>query len=222
MWRFIVLTMLGGIVALAGHAVIGLGFHPGSLAPVKVLLEGCAALATGTALFAAGMIGLAEGYEKVTARMAELLSSKELPGADVAMAVRDGDGLATANGVFWRGYAVAAGGIALFMAGLLGLTAGLARTSPTLYTVGLIVGIACLGLSALVLCVRGLQRVRRAHAGVNASARLLERQPERGAAQESVTRRRCIPRYALFPRRAGSGLGRGLDKQPRSSAIRPS
>lgn len=221
MRRFFALTLFGGLAALAGHAAISLGLHPQSRLPALTVLEGCAALAVGTALFATGMIGLAEGYERVAARVTELLARKELPGSEVELAVRNEGGLCAANTAFWRGYAVAAGGIALFMVGLIGLTAGLTRAAPSLHAIGTTAGIICLGLCAAALCGRGLRRVRRAHVTVDASARLLERQPDRRPIEPVAARGHRIPRYALFPRRGSSGTSRGLDRRSRPTTTAP-
>lgn len=54
MRRFIFLTFLGGIATLAGHGVVSLGLHPYRLDSLAPLLQGCAVLVFGTAMFGSG------------------------------------------------------------------------------------------------------------------------------------------------------------------------
>lgn len=210
MRRFIALALFGGVATLVGHALVSLGLHPQQLAPVTALLQGCAVLVVGTALFATGMLGLADGYDRVATRVQDLLAVKSALEDDQAP-ITDDNGLAAANDAFWGGYASAGAGVGLFLAGLLGLTAALARTSPVLFTVGVLAGIICLAVVALTLCFKGLGRVRRAHLGADRSARLLERQPDARVEVPATAHPRRVPRYALFPKRASEA--RRLDRR---------
>lgn len=208
MRRFIALTFLGALGVLGGHGAVSLGLHPASQAPLATLLEGCAVLVAGSAIFVTGMFGLADGYEKEASRLTELLAVKQLPQAeDDAAFVGDAERLAAANDQFWRGYARAGGGVAMSLAGLILLTAALTRTSPTLFLVGVGGGAVSLALPALTLSVRGLRRARLAHVGVNRSATALQSQPERQEVEPPLPRRR-VPRYALFPKGSQSVYGR--------------
>ncbi|HJP29998.1 MAG TPA: hypothetical protein QGF95_05530 [Candidatus Latescibacteria bacterium] len=213
MRRFIALTLFGGLAALAGHAVISLGLHPERLAPAVVLLQGCAALVVGSALFATGMLGLADGFEKLTGRVGELLGQKEVSRAADGIVVSDHSGLAQIDQQFWRGYGRAGIGLGVFMTGLLGLTAALARTSPSLFTVGVGAGITVLFILSATLSAKGLRHVRSVHVDVDASARHLSRLPERRPVEVHRPRKRRTPRVALFPRQGTTDRRRGLDRK---------
>jgi len=217
MRRFIALTLLGGLATLAGHAVVSLALHPQSLAPVSVLLQGCAVLAVGTALFGTGMIGLTDGYERVARRVDELLGQKDLADVDDDLILSDSTGLQQINRQFWRGYSRTGMGLGVFMAGLLGLTATLGRTSPTLFIVGISAGIIILTVIAAAMSVGGLRRLRTAHIGVDASVRQLSRIPERRAPESArPARRQRSSRITLFPR-SSSSTSRSLVREPHLS-----
>jgi hypothetical protein len=219
MRRFIVLTLLGGLIALVGHALISLGLHPERLATVPALLQGGAVLVIGAALFCTGMIGLADGYERVAAEADSLLHSRDLTQLDAAVAVRDRTGLDEAGQLFWRGYSRAGLGLSLFLAGLLALTAGLSRLSPTLFTVGVGSGVVILFFLSMSVCLCGLLRARRAHASVDDSTRRLARLPEyRPEPVRVPASRRRASRSSLFPRRS---VGRGLDRAHVQRVERP-
>lgn len=209
MRRFIALTLLGGLTVLVGHAVVSLGLQPGRLAPVAALLQGCAALVVGTALFGTGMLGLTDGYERMARRADELLGQKALEDAGDDLVVGDHDSLQQINRRFWRGYSRTGIGLVVFMAGLLGLTATLGRTSATLFIVGVSSGIILLAVIAVTLSVGGLRRLRSAHVGVDSSVRHLSRLPDRRI-PETVrpVHRRRRSRIILFPRRRSIGRGR--------------
>jgi len=214
MRRFIVLTLFGGIAALAGHAIVSLGLHPERLASVAVLLQGCAGLVVGAALFGTGLLGLSDVYERLAARVDELLREKEVTDAGSNLAIRDHHCLDSVDQQFWRGYSRTGAGLSLFLAGLLAATATLAHSSPTLFTVGVGSATVILALVAAIVSVRGLRRLRSAHIGVDSSARHLTRLPDRRPA-ESVrpARRRRPARVTLFPRHNPGGSARGLDNR---------
>jgi hypothetical protein len=219
MRRFIALTLLGGLAVLAGHAVVSLGLHPERLGPVVALLQGCSALVVGTALFGTGMLGLSDGYERMARRADELLGQKALEDAGDDLIVSDHDSLQQINRRFWRGYIRTGIGLGVFMAGLLGLTATLGRTSATLFVVGVSSGIVLLAVVAVTVSVGGLRRLRSAHVGVDTSVRHLSGLPDRRI-PDSVrpAHRRPRSRIILFPRRRS--IGRGRDRA-RLSRVRP-
>ncbi len=64
MRRFIFLTFLGEIATLAGHGIVSLGLHPYRLDSLAPLLQGCAVLVFGTAMFGSGSRGLREINER--------------------------------------------------------------------------------------------------------------------------------------------------------------
>lgn len=216
MRRFILLTLIGGLAAVTGHAVISFGLHPERLAPLAVLLQGCAALVVGAALFSTGLLGLAEGYEKLATQVDELLQRKQPP-AD-GDGLRSHDDLLHNNQRFWRGYTLAGFGLLLFVAGLLVVTATMARATPAMFTVGVGASTVVLLVTAIAVCVGGLRRVRSAHVGVDSCARQLARLPDPVAEPSpAAARRRRAPRVSLFPRSSG----RGLDQTSRSDLRRP-
>jgi hypothetical protein len=108
--------------------------------------------------------------------------------------------------------------VALFMAGLLGLTLALAQTSPTLFMVGLVAGIVCLVVAASTLCVRGLSRARRAQVALDRSCVTMAGQPDRATQRQEPRHPKRAPRYKLFPR--GATSGRHLDRLSRGSRAR--
>lgn len=210
MRRFIVLTLLGSLAVLAGHSVVSLGLHPERSAPFLVLLQGCAVLVVGAALVGTGMLGLVDGYERLSAQLAPLFGQKELEGTglrnsgDVPL-ISGSEQLTEINQQFWRGYRRCGLGISVFMAGLIGLTAAMARTSPDLFPAVVGCGIIALFFVAATMSIGGLRRLRSAHVGVESSTRRLARLPDRRP-PESIrpSRRRRSTRVALFSR-SGSG-----------------
>jgi hypothetical protein len=201
MRRFIALTLLGSLATLAGHSLVSLGLHPDRSASLLVLLQGCAALVIGTSLVGTGMLGLADGYEKLTGQLALLFGRKELNGVGVVPLISDQDQLSEINQQFWRGYRRCGVGIGVFMAGLIGLTAAMVRTTPELFTAVVGCGIITLFFAAATISIGGLRRLRSAHVGVDFSARRLARLPAlRPPESVRPTRRRRPARVALFSR----------------------
>ena len=203
MKRFISAGLLGAILLMAGQLALTMGLHPERLAPLGHLVQGCAALIVGTALFISGMLGLADGYEGALERLCTLLPQKRPP--DAGLEVSDRTALAERNQAFWLGYQRAAGGICLFLAGLLGLTLALGRTSFALYAVGIGVGVSALALAAGVLALGGMRRMRRSHLSVARSAEVLAAQPDRTPELPAPVEKRRRPAYELFKRRGGYG-----------------
>ena len=221
MRRFIVLTLLGGLATLAGQAVVSFGLHPERLAPVAVLLQGCATLVLGAALFGTGLLGLADGYEKMAGRVDELLRQKELSDARSSLPVTDHNCLHSMSQQFWRGYSRTGVGLSLFLAGLLVVTATLSHSSPTVFMIGVGSAIVILAVVAATVSVRGLRGLRSAHIGVDSSARQLSRLPDRRPAESlRPPRSRRSARVTLFPRPGSGGATRGLDAR-RASANQP-
>lgn len=210
MRRFILLTLLGGFIALVGHGLISFGLHPERLAPVPALLQGCAVLVIGAALFCTGMIGLVDGYERVAAQVHQLLEQKDVSQASSRVVVTDRTALEEANQRFWRGYSRAGLGLCIFLAGLLAAVAALSSVTPALFTVTVGVIVVILFFSAATICGRGLTRLRGAHADVDTSGRLLARLPDYRPEPVSTPRRRRTTRLTLFPR---ATVTRGLDQQ---------
>ncbi|MDA0333896.1 MAG: hypothetical protein O2782_01900 [bacterium] len=209
MRRFIVLTLLGGVAALAGHAVVSFGLHPERLAPVAILLQGCVALVIGAALFGTGLLGLADGYGKLASRVDALLLQKELTSAGTGIPVMGREDLSSVGQQFWRGYSSTGIGLSLFLAGLLAATAALAHTSPDLFTIGVGSATVILTVVAATVSIRGLRRLRAAHVGVDNSVRQLSRLPDRRRQDDAPPARRRRPaRVTLFPRAASTGLDR--------------
>ena len=225
MRRFIVLTIFGGLATLAGHALISFGLHPERLAPVAVLLQGSAILVVGTALFGTGLLGLADGYEKLALRVDELLRQKELTEIGDGFPVRDQDGLHCTGRKFWSGYGRAGAGLSIFLAGLLAVTATLTRLSPSLFSIGVGCATIILAFVTMSLTVHGLRRLRSAHVGGDSSARRLSRIPDRRQEERvPTTRRRRPTRVTLFPRRGANALSRGLERSlssDQSPSIQP-
>jgi hypothetical protein len=208
MKRYLLTAALGGTILMAGHLAVSLGLCPEQMAPLSSLAQGCVALVVGSALFASGMLGLAEGYERAAGQVRDLMGVRQEP--DEALAVAAPSDLEERNQAFWRGYQRAAAGVALFLAGLLGLTVSLARVSPTLYLSGVGIGVASLGLATVYLAFGGLRRMRRCHVAVAGTARVLEDQPEKVTPQPVVAKRR-IPAYTLF--RRSSRYPRSVDQR---------
>ncbi|MFC1526178.1 hypothetical protein ACFL6X_05130 [Candidatus Latescibacterota bacterium] len=195
MKRYILTTTLGSTALMVGHLALSLGLCPEHLAPLGSLIQGCLALVVGTALFASGMLGLAEAYERVAGEALDLLGVKQTP--EERLEVAAPSDLEERNRTFWRGYQRVATGICLFLAGLLGLTLSLAGMSLTLYMAGVGIGVSALALVTVLLAYGGLRRMRRSHVAVARTAETLAAQPDK-MTEGPVIERRRIPAYALF------------------------
>lgn len=202
MRRFIVTGTVGAVLLMVGHLALSLGLHPERLSPIASLVQGCLALVMGTALFASGMIGLADGYERAAGALRELLPRKQAP--EQGLDVSGPEELDERERGFWAGYQRAAAGICLFLAGLFGLTLTLAHSSLALYTIGVGVGVAALAAATVVLSIGGMRRMRRSHVAVARSAAALGERPDRVPERPAIQKRR-LPAYSLFKRRGGYG-----------------
>jgi len=194
--RFVLVAALGQVALMSGHIGLSLGLHPSRVASLGHLAQGCGALVFGTALLASGLLGIAEAYERVSARLGRLLSTKQLP-TDDSVAVTSQEDLGQRHTQFWKAYQRSAAGICLFLAGLLSLTVGLSRASFALYLSGVGIGIVVLGAAAAGMGYGGLRRMRRAHVTVEQTADTLDAQPDVSRPEPLVVRKRQ-PAYALF------------------------
>ena len=193
---------------MAGHTGLSLGLHPDGLSPIGSLIQGCLALVIGTAFFVSGMLGLADGYERATGGLRELLPLKQPPAESLPLC--DPAALAASAAIFWRGYQRAAIGVLVFLGGLLALTLTLSGSSMAFYTVGIGVGIAVLAGATVALSIGGLRRMRRCHVDVARSASILAAQPDRVAERPPVRPRR-LPAYSLF--KGSGGIGRDVERR---------
>ena len=221
MRRFLLLTFLGGLSALVGHASLSLGLHPERLVPLTAVVEACTALAVGAALFVTGMLGLAEGFEKQSARLAGLLDAKQAPEADAPptdQLIDRPTGLEASAAQFWRGYTSTTGGLLLAFCGLLALVLILGDVTYETYRLTVAAGIAGIALPTFVLWARGLARIRRSHVTVVASALRAEGLPEKTALPAEAPGRPS--RGAVF-RSARPAISRDLRKTSRRRDPRP-
>ena len=86
MKRFVLITAVGAAALLGGPGFLAVNLFPGHLGSFGMLAQGCVALALGTAVFASGMLGLAESYEKTVSRLSHFLDDREHA---AELAVRD-------------------------------------------------------------------------------------------------------------------------------------
>ena len=209
MKRFIFFFVIGSLMIAGSQIVLSLGLHPEHLASLRILFQGSLGLALGSAVAVTGLLGLAEGYEKIALQLNRLLGTRRV-GDGLETAVQTSADLAMQNHSFWRAYQKSALAVCLFLAGTLGLAMALARTRFILYLVGLSLGMAVLGLLAVGLGLQALRRMRRAHRAVEQSAHTLDQQPELSAE----------PPVPLSPQPAIQWTRRG--KFPTSSRYHPS
>ena len=125
MKRFIITVAIGAAALLGGGIALAFGLHPEGLATLGALAQGCIALVLGTAVLSSGMLGLADGYDRIATRLEQLLQVKQRP-ADIDLEVWDGAQLSSRHEAFWAGYRRTAVGICLFLAGFPTLRRGLA------------------------------------------------------------------------------------------------
>ena len=178
MKRFILITGIGAVALLGSHVSLSLGLHPDQLSSFGVLAQGCIVLVLGTSLFASGMLGLAENYEKTASRLFQLLNERQVPGDDQLLVVRDEGELAKRNEAFWTGYQRTAAGIILFLAGFLTLMLTSKEMSlSTYYMMAVAAGIGILGIAAALLALTGLRGIRRSHVAIESSMNSLSLQP---------------------------------------------
>ena len=208
MWRFLILSAIGAIGMLTGQAVLGFGLYPADLAPVAVLIQGALLLVSGTALFASGMLGLAQGYEQVATTLTHLLATKGTP--EKPLTIGDAEQLGSNGDGFWRAYQKSAAGLCLFVGGLIALVVGLDRFSFNLYITAISSGIGILGLAACAFLVQGLSGMRRTHREALHSSLVLEKLPDISTIQE---RPRPTPRLARRHTLLEKNRGQSSDPQ---------
>ena len=187
--------MLGVPLILGGHSVVSVGLHPYQTS-FGVLVPGGAALVLGTALFVSGMLGLAEGYERLAVRVASLLVQKQ-PLRRHDLPASSASGLAAHSRGFWHSYRKVAAGVLLFMMGVFALAIALQEFGQPVFLAGVAGAVAVLGSMAMVMILRGTRAMRRAHVDVHMTARVLERQPE-PTPTDPVLQPRRAPAYELF------------------------
>ena len=205
MKRFVLITAVGAAALLGGPGFLAVNLFPGHLGSFGMLAQGCVALALGTAVFASGMLGLAESYEKTVSRLSHFLDDREHA---AELAVRDEGDVATQNAAFWNGYQKTAAGTILFLAGILSLMIGLIDMSLSAYMAGVMTGIAVFGITAILLMFKGLRSIRRSHVAVASAAAVMALQPETKAAQfpsEPPIRSRTAPKRSVFSNRPKPG-----------------
>lgn len=173
---FIFAFAAGSALLLGGQTLLSLGLHPAHLASFPVLGQGVLGLVLGSALVVSGLLGLAEGYEKTAERLRPLLGPRQAAG-DAELAIKTPAELEDHNRSFWKSYRKSALGLTLFLAGLLGLSAALARADFLFYLIAVVLGIVLLGLAALVLVLQGMRSLRHTHRAVEQTAVSLETQP---------------------------------------------
>lgn len=178
MKRFTFLFVLGALSIVGGQVALSLGAHPEHSVAPRVLIQGSLALVLGSAVVASGMLGMAEGYEKVAERLARLLGVKR-PGNGLELTVRSPADLSAQTNGFWKAYRSSALAVCLFLGGVLGLSVALSGTDYLPYLAALGLGIAVFGLVALVLGARALGRMRKSQRTVENSAAILDEQPDR-------------------------------------------
>ena len=103
---------------VAGQIALSLALYPDHLASFRLALQGSLALVLGTLVVASGMLGLAGSYERVAARLHQLLNAKK-PTEDLGIAVQTSADLAWQSRRFWKAYYKSALGLCLFLAGIL-------------------------------------------------------------------------------------------------------
>ena len=202
MRRFIVLYALGAALIGVGLVGIGLGSHPERFASVRTLLIHSVTLVMGAAIIGSGMVGMAEGYEKVSRRLAELLGSRTIDDAEVAL--KSTAELDSSDRTFWIAYRNSSLAVALFMAAILGITVSTTGYSHLIYLACLSAGVALFGVTALLITYRGMRTIRQRQKQVGQAAELLEELPE-AVEEEPVPRpqrgqwsvRRTKPRYSV-------------------------
>jgi len=216
--RFVFVAALGQVALMSGHISLSLGLYPGRLASIGHLAQGCGVLVVGTAVFASGLLGIAQAYERAASKLGRLLPIKQMP-ANGEAAVSSQEDLNQHHGRFWNAYQRSAAAICLFLAGVLGLTVALSHSSLRVYLSGVGGGIVVLGAAAACLGCGGLRRMRRAHVSVEQTADTLDGQPDLVREQPVVTRRRH-PAYTLFRNHTRRSSGSESRRSPVRAAPR--
>ncbi len=203
MIRFLLLTAFGGLSTFGGQALLSLGLHPERIVPLTLVVEGCAAVAVGAALFVTGMLGLAEAFEKQSLRLFQLLQTRQAPNSDSELADTQGlpiggpADLASNSERFWHGYLRSTGGLCLALGGLLALVLILGDINYETYRATLGAGLAAIALPTIVLWIGGMAKIWRSHRDVLIWAVRAESLPEKRAEVVEIHQRRPT-REAVF------------------------
>ena len=208
MKRFILIACIGAVALLGSQVSLSLGLYPGQLSSFGVLAQGCIVLVLGTSLFASGMLGLAENYEKTASRLFQLLDERRVPGDDQLLVVRDEGELAKRNEAFWTGYQKTAAGIVLFLAGFLSLMLTSKEMSLATYMMAVAAGIGILGIAAAVMAFAGLRGIRRSHVAIESSMNRLSHQPRADEYQfpsQPLVETRRMQKRTIFATRSRPG-----------------
>ncbi len=205
--RFIFSFAIGGLLTATGQIVMILGLHPAQLHALAFFLQGGAGLIVGTAFAISGLWGLADSYESLSARLGQLLGSKEMT-EDLELSVKSDEDLKHQTSGFWRAYRNSAIAIGLFMIGILGFSITLSGADFSSYQLGLGGGVALWGLPAVILCTRSMGFLRHTHRTAETSIRLLDEQPEISFAPPAPLTERPATRWNRRRKRSDS---RSLD-----------
>ena len=154
--RFILLYAFGAVVVASSQVALSVGIHNDHLASLRYILQSGAGLIIGTAMAISGLIGLAERYQYSAHQLSFLLHRKTL-GEELQLAVHSDEQLQSQNQHFWQAYRNAGLSLALFLAGLLGISVMLGESSFFLYMAGLSVGVAVLGIIGVLIGLQGLR-----------------------------------------------------------------
>ena len=175
--RFILLYVFGAVVVASSQVALSVGIHHDHLASLRYILQSGAGLVIGTAMAISGLIGLAERYQHSARQLSSLLHRKTL-GEELQLAVRSDEQLQSQNQHFWQAYRNAGLSLALFLAGLLGISVMLGESSFFLYMAGLSAGVAVLGIIGVLVGLQGLRSARLCQKSAESDAKLLASQPD--------------------------------------------
>jgi len=175
--RFIVLFALGALLVGASQLALSLGTHPDHLASLRYILQSVAGLIAGVVLAIAGLLGLAEGYQRSARQIGPLLQRKRLD-ESLDLVVRSEDQLQKQNKRFWQAYRSAGLALALFQGGLFTISLLLGDSSFFHYIAGLSAGVAILGVTSGIWGLSGLHAARQCHKAAASEAALLDAQPD--------------------------------------------
>jgi len=182
---------------VAGQIALSLALYPDHLASFRLALQGSLALVLGTLVVASGMLGLAGGYERVAARLHQLLNAKK-PTEDLGIAVQTSADLAWQSRSFWKAYYKSALGLCLFLAGILGIAMVLIGSSFLSYLFGLGLAIAFFGILAAALSFGALRHMRHTHLILEHSAAVLGEQPDIAGESLATEELQRSPQWVLL------------------------
>ena len=203
MKRFIAAFAVGATLIGIALVRIGCGLHPGRFSSLSTLLGHSATLVMGTAIIGSGMVGLADGYERMSRHLSTLLESRAVEGSQAS--VKSFKDLGASDQKFWAAYRNASFAVVGFMAAILVITASAVGLSHLAYLGCLITGVAIFGIGTLLISYQELRTIRQRHKQVGESAEILEAQPEKfeetpqpeHSQRRRWTIRRANPRYVV-------------------------